>query len=126
MREDFREALIAWRDRPKFASEQRNIQISKVPFAGDNCSIKISMTEIIRFKQASTKVEVIAKMLTIAQDEPSSKIGGQPYPNPRGDIYRFNTIAANLEVQFWTKREEELTRIIEEEMPDGFLNFNDL
>lgn len=126
MRQDFREALFTWRGHPRLAGEQRQIQVSINPVAKDNYSIRISMTEKIQFKSASATVEETATMLTIAQGDSTSEIEGHPYPNPAGDIYRFNAIATNLEVQFWTKREEELTKIIEQEMPNGFFDFNDL
>lgn len=111
-------ALYEWKNRNILGIKNKFIRIKMLP--NGEYQIELSMREKISFQHLTVDVSEIASLITAVQSGESGELDGQPYPNPNGDIYRFNTIAANLEVQFWTKRENALSALIQETMPDGF------
>lgn len=109
-----------WKSRNILGIENKFIRVKNLP--NGEYQIELSMREKISYQNAVSEVSETASLITAVQSGEQDELLGQPYPNPNGDIYRFNTIAANLESQYWTKRENELSRLIQDVMPDGFIS----
>jgi len=120
MKEDLRTTIINWQNHNILGIKNKYVRIKNLP--NGEFQIEIIMKEKINYLGESAHVIETASLITAVQSGSTQTLADQLYPNPLGDIYRFNAIAINLEATYWTKRENEMSRLIQEVMPDGFLD----
>ncbi|UPK72850.1 hypothetical protein [Chitinophaga filiformis] len=123
MKQELKDALNNWKNTTILGINNKFVRIKNLP-KGEYL-IELTMREKISFQEETANVSETASLITYTQSGESGEFGdlmGDSYPNPNGDIFRFNAISINLETKYWTKRENELSRLIQSVMPDGFLD----